>query len=112
MWSERKGGLDTRQRILENFAACSSCGHFLASLLALLGNESLDAALTAETGMWIEFEWRRPMAEMLAAYYRWRFHADAERSTGCCPNCLRRVVYERVGEEASLQIERRPGYRT
>ncbi len=104
--------MDTRKKILENFAACSSCGHLLASLLALLGNPGLNAALAADTGKWIEFEWRRPMAEMLTAYYRWRFQADVARSTSCCPDCLRRVVYERVGEVATLQIERRPGYRT
>ena len=112
-WSvaERSIKLDTRQTILGNFAACPLCGCFLTSLLALLDDESLDRAIERGQGSWLEFPWQPPMAEMLTAYYDWRLEPDTEGYSRSCPSCLRRVIYQRADQIASLQIERRPGSR-
>jgi hypothetical protein len=110
--------LDTRQTILKSFSACPLCGHFLASLLAILGDESLESALRENTGPWLKFQWRPSMAAMLTTYYDWYFEPGTQEHSGRCPSCLRRITYlsdtsarEESEKTATLQIERRPGSR-
>lgn len=110
--------MDTRQTTLRNFAACPLCGNFLASLLAALGDESLDQAIAESNGTWLEFPWQPSLTAMLTTYYDWHFEAGAEGYSSRCPDCFRRITYlsgatEKQGEEpvAVLQLERRPGFR-
>lgn len=102
--------MDARLTVLRYFSACPLCGHFLASLLALLGDESLDSALEKEKGPWLDFEWHPAIGGMLTSYYDWHLGPDTEEHSGRCPSCLRRITYRRT-DVASLQIERRPGSR-
>jgi hypothetical protein len=104
---------------MRNFSACPLCGHFLASLLAALGDESLERAVEEDKSAWIEFPWHASFAAMLTTYYDWHFEVDAETRSSRCPSCLRRINYlsqstGMPGDEqaAVLQLERRPGLRT
>lgn len=108
---ETRAELDTRETIVSYFSACPLCGCFLASLLALLGNKSLDNALEKGAGPWLEFPWQTPMAETLATHYDWRLELDTEMRSGRCPTCLRRIVYHSMETGKILQVERRPGSR-
>lgn len=110
--------MDTRQTILKNFSACPLCGHFLASVLAVLGDESLESTIRENAGPWLKFQWRPSMAAMLNMYYDWGFEPGAQEHSGRCPSCLRRITYlsdtsagEESEETATLQVERRPGSR-
>jgi hypothetical protein len=108
----------SREKIVKGFSACPRCGHFLSSLLAILGDGSLDEALKGETGPWLEFPWHPSVGELLTTYYDWRVEFGTEGYSGRCPSCLRRIGYSpgaaaEVGDEAidRLQLERRPGSR-
>jgi hypothetical protein len=87
----------------------------LASLLALLGDESLDNALETESGAWLTFQWQPPIADMLTRYYDWHFELGIKSHRGRCSSCLRRIAYlpdeQSDQETAILQLERRPGSR-
>lgn len=104
--------------MLKSFSACPLCGHFMASLLALLGDDSLEEAIQHGAGIWLRFEWQPPVAGMLTTYFGWRFEPGLVGASGRCPSCLRRIVcrpdpdQEGNGDEISiLQLERRPGAR-
>jgi hypothetical protein len=110
--------LNTRESILKYFSTCPLCGHFLASLLALLGDDSLDNAIQGSGGIWLKFPWQSPIADMLKAYFGWRFESGPGGQSGRCPSCLRRIVSlpdtaeKGEGDQISvLQLERRPGAR-
>ena len=110
--------MNTRESILRSFSTCPLCGHFLASLLSLLGDESLDNAIQQGAGIWLRFPWQPPIADMLSAYFDWRFELGAGQQSGRCPSCLRRMVClsdaaakEENDQITVLQIERRPGAR-
>jgi hypothetical protein len=116
--SGRSTTLNTRESILRYFSTCPLCGHFLASLLALLGDDSFDNAIQQSAGIWLRFPWQPPIADMLNTYYGWRFEPGVGEQSGRCPSCLRRIVYlpdaaaEGEGDQISiLQLERRPGAR-
>lgn len=97
--------------MVRNFSACSLCGHFLASLLALLGDKSLKQS-EVDNEPWLKFEWRSPILEMLATYYDWHLMPDTELHANRCPVCLRRMVYEEGEEGVWLYVERQPGTRS
>ena len=100
-----------REALVRNFSACPLCGHFLASLLALLGDKSLDQPGRDESGLWLRFEWRSPMIEMLAKYYDWYLISDTELHANHCSVCRRRMVFENKEQESWLYVERQPGSR-
>lgn len=103
--------MDSRENALQNFSSCPLCGYFLSTLLAVLGDKSLDKALQDSKGGWLEFEWQSSLGEALTRYYDWRFETGVERHAGRCPSCKRRLEYRLETEGAILRIERRPGYR-
>jgi len=103
--------LADRAAVVRNFRACPLCGHFLASLLALLGDEILDPPGDGEADLWLRFEWRSSMAEMLAQYFDWHLMPDTELHANRCPLCRRRMVYEATEGGCWLSVERQPGSR-
>lgn len=109
--------MDKRNTTVRNFSACPLCGHFLASLLAALGDESLDRAIKESKGAWLTFPWQPAFAAMLTAYYDWHFETGDVGYSGHCPACFRRIIYlsdeiEKQEEPgAVLQLERRPRLR-
>jgi hypothetical protein len=110
--------LNTRESVLKYFSTCPLCGHFLASLLALLGDDSLDNAIQQSAGIWLRFQWQPPIADMLPTYFDWRFEPGSGGQSGRCPACLRRIVClpeaaeKGEGDQITvLQLERRPGAR-
>ncbi len=111
--------MSDHKTVLRNFSACPLCGHFLASLLAALGEECLERAVEEQKGTWIELPWHASFAAMMTTYYDWHIEPDFEAFSSRCPACFRRIAYlsgstETLGEEpaAVLQLERRPGLRT
>ena len=101
-----------RAAVVRNFSACPLCGHFLASLLALLGDKSLDQPDDGESELWLKFEWRSPIIEMLAKYYDWQLMPDTDLHANRCPLCRRRMVYEETEQGIWLYVERQPGSRS
>jgi len=84
----------------------------LATLFSMVGDRSLDEALQDVQGGRIKFQWQASFLEALTTYYDWRLEPGVEQYIGRCPSCLRRLLYRHTEEEQSLQIERRPGYRS
>jgi hypothetical protein len=103
--------LTSQEAMVHNFSACPLCGYFLASLMALLGDESLSEAGDGDNDPWLKFEWQSPMTEMLAKYYDWQLMPNTELHTNRCPLCRRRMVYEETEEGIWLYVERQPGSR-
>lgn len=108
--------MSEHQEVLRDFSTCPLCGSFLASLLALLGEKSLEKALENDPGNWLQFPWHPAMAEMLASYFDWDFIPGMEENRGRCSSCLRRIsyLYDTSGDVEPaeiLQLERRPGSR-
>ncbi len=88
----------------------------MASLLALLGDETLENTLENDQGNWFQFPWHPSIAIMLTTYFDWDFAPGIEGFSGRCPSCLRRISYLRnisddVEPAEILQLERRPGSR-
>lgn len=97
-----------KETILLNFSVCSRCGHFLATLLSLEGKRP-DKAFEGASDPWLEFNWQPAIAEALVTYFDLHYAPEAERYTGQCPTCQRKLVYEQTPEGACLRIEIRPG---
>ncbi len=98
-----------RKTTIRSFSTCALCGHFLATLVALAGDRSLDEAIRNCQGCWLEWEWQPAMAEALAEYYDLCLEAGVEQFSGLCPVCRRQIVYRSSPEGACLQLETLPG---
>jgi uncharacterized protein with PIN domain len=110
--------LSDHKAILRYFSACPLCGHFLASLLAVVGEDKLKQAVEEQGGIWIELPWHASFEAMFTTYYDWHIEPNAQAFSSRCPACSRRIAYlvkrsETEGEmpKAVLQLERRPGLR-
>lgn len=106
-----RGALDLngRQGVLNDFSACMLCGRFLATVLAKLGDRSLDDALRQRDGVWLKFPWHPSFGQALIEFFDWHYDGGEEHHGGHCPLCYRRMIYQQEGEQAVLLLESTAG---
>ena len=101
-----------RNSIFQSFSACPLCGHMMATLSAMVGNENMESIIENRKGPWLEYPWQPTLSEALVRYYDLHFKPDVEWFSGHCPLCRRRFTFQRGEESAILRIEGMPGTRS
>lgn len=102
--------MSNRKEILRFFAACPLCGHFVSSLIALVGEGAFDDAVEEE-GPWLGFSWQPEIRDLYRQYFDWYLNADTESFSSSCPACTRRFIYQDADGVRQIRVERRPGSR-
>ncbi|MEN8097683.1 MAG: hypothetical protein ABFQ89_01280 [Chloroflexota bacterium] len=99
----------TNQTSLTNyFSPCPLCGHFLAVLTSTIDAPDFIAAVADVDTNWLAVDWDHTVRDVLLSLYGWNMGEEVLEHSSRCPICMRRFLFTRSEEGATLEIECKP----
>lgn len=90
---------DLHDRRRRRFAACGRCSYFVADCGLYLGESALQSAILAAGDGWLQVEGDATLHKLAMNAYGVHLDETFELFDGICPECRRRFVLAREGDD-------------